>query len=62
MNALAILTQAAVEIAKPEQFDAADFLARLKAYMAATGIRLRNITVGELVLLVDDCERWRRAA
>jgi hypothetical protein len=30
--------------------------------MAATGIRLRSITVGELVLLVDDCETWRRAA
>jgi hypothetical protein len=62
MNGLVILTQAALEIAKPEQFDAADFLVRLDAYMAATGIRLRSITVGELVLLVDDCETWRRAA
>jgi hypothetical protein len=62
MNGLVILTQAALEIAKPEQFDAADFLVPLDAYMAATGIRLRSITVGELVLLVDDCETWRRAA
>jgi hypothetical protein len=62
MNGLVILTQAALEIAKPGQFDAADFLVRLDAYMAATGIRLRSITVGELVLLVDDCETWRRAA
>jgi hypothetical protein len=62
MNGLAILTQAALEIAKPEQFDAADFLVRLNAYLAATGVTLGNITVGELVLLVDDCETWRRAA
>jgi hypothetical protein len=62
MSALATLTQAALEIAKPEQFDAANFLLRLNTYMAATGIHLRDITVGELVLLVDDCETWRRAA
>jgi hypothetical protein len=62
MNALAALTQAALEIAKPEQFDADKFLLRLNAYLAATGIHLRNITIGELVLLVDDCETWRRAA
>jgi hypothetical protein len=62
MNGLALLTQAALEIAKPERFDAANFLSRLDAYMAATGIHLQNITVGELVLLVDDCETWRRAA
>ena len=62
MNGLAILTQAALEVAKPEQFDAGNFLVRLNAYMAATGICLRNITVGELVLLVDDCETWRLAA
>jgi hypothetical protein len=35
---------------------------RLNAYMAATGIRPRSITVGKLVLLVDDCETWRLAA
>jgi hypothetical protein len=62
MNGLAILTQAVLEVAKPEQFDAAIFLARLNAYLAATGVTLGNITVGELVLLVDDCETWRRAA
>ena len=62
MNGLAILTQAALEIAKPEQFDAADFLVWLNAYLAETGVTLGSITVGELVLLVDDCETWRRAA
>jgi hypothetical protein len=62
VNALASLTQAALEIAKPEQFDAGNFLVRLNAYMAATGIRPRRITVGKLVLLVDDCETWRLAA